>query len=236
MLYPGVGEAAHLLGASAVGLIDVGNPAGLNTHVDRVGITYSNGQTLGDSGSTVQVSSSIVGRRPVPACVMPQVVARIGVGRHLLDVTDPVDARRLRARVPPDRAAALEAEIALIASPPPVLLRGDPVEVLPDAVARVPADALPVVMTTWALSRFQVPERVRFLQRLEEVAAGRAVAWVSVEGVGVAPTIPTLGDRPASGHSIIGLGLFDGSAEQAEAVGRCWSRGRMLAWLAESPR
>jgi hypothetical protein len=38
-------------------------------------------------------------------------------------------------------------------------------------------------------------------------------------GVGVAPAIPTLGDRRASGHSIIG---------------RCWSRGRLLAWLADS--
>jgi len=60
------------------------------------------------------------------------------------------------------------------------------------------------------------------------------VAWVSVEGVGVAPTIPTLGDRRASGHSIIGLAVFDRPALRAEAIGRCWSRGRLLAWLADS--
>jgi hypothetical protein len=55
-----------------------------------------------------------------------------------------------------------------------------------------------------------------------------------VEGVGVAPAVPTLGDRRASGHSIIGLALFGHSALHTEAVGRCWSRGRMLAWLADS--
>jgi hypothetical protein len=64
------------------------------------------------------------------------------------------------------------------------------------------------------------------------------VAWVSVEGVGVAPEIPTLGDRPASGHSIIGLAVFDrhpeGTRLRTEALGRCWSRGRWLAWLADS--
>ncbi|MET9830263.1 hypothetical protein ABZ078_13275 [Streptomyces sp. NPDC006385] len=60
------------------------------------------------------------------------------------------------------------------------------------------------------------------------------MAWVSAEGVGVAPTIPTLGDRRASGHSIIGLAVFDHSTLRAEAVGRCWSRGRLLAWLAGS--
>jgi hypothetical protein len=72
------------------------------------------------------------------------------------------------------------------------------------------------------------------LGRLEAAAAGRAVAWVSAEGVGVgvAPTIPTLGDRPASGHTIIGLALFGTSAQPADAIGRCWSRGQVLEWLA----
>ena len=107
-----------------------------------------------------------------------------------------------------------------------------PSRLLPDAFARVPADALPVVTTTWALSRFPLESRLRFLHRLDEAAAGRAVAWVSAEGVGVAPAIPTLGDRRASGHSIIGLAVFDRSALRAEAIGRCWSRGRLLAWLA----
>jgi hypothetical protein len=49
--------------------------------------------------------------------------------------------------------------------------------------------------------------------------------------VGVAPAIPTLGDRRASGHSIIGLAVLDRSALRAEALGRCWSQGRWLAWL-----
>ena len=57
---------------------------------------------------------------------------------------------------------------------------------------------------------------------------------VSAEGVGVAPAIPTFGDRRASGHSIIGLAVFDQSALRAEAAGRCWSRGRLLAWRAGS--
>jgi hypothetical protein len=60
------------------------------------------------------------------------------------------------------------------------------------------------------------------------------VAWVSAEGVGVAPSIPTFGDRHASGHTIIGLALFGQSALHAEAIGRCWSRGRLLAWLTDS--
>jgi hypothetical protein len=234
VLHPAIAEAAHRVGATSVGLIDVGCSAALNLNVDRVGITYSDGRSLGDPTSPVQFTASIVGDRPVPTRGIPQVVARIGVDRDPLDVTDADDVRWLRACVPPDRperAARLDAELALLATAPPLLLRGNPVEVLLDAVARVPPDALPVVTTTWALSRFAVETRRRFLDRLEEAAAGRAVAWVSVEGVGVAPSIPTLGDRPASGHSLIGIAVLDGTARAPETVGRCWSRGRLLSWL-----
>jgi hypothetical protein len=235
VLYPAIVEAARRVGATSVGLIDVGCSAGLNLNVDRVGITYSNGQTLGDPTSPVQLSCSVVGDRPIPTRAMPEVVARVGVDLDPVDVTDADDARWLRACLFPEQpAATLEAEIALSATAPPLLLRGDAVELLPDAFARVPSDALAVVITTWALSQFSVDHRLRFLHRLEEATAGRAVAWVSAEGVGVAPTVPTLGDRPASGHSIIGLTVFDRSAPHTEAVGRCWSRGRLLAWLAAS--
>jgi hypothetical protein len=235
VLYPAIAEAARRAGAQAAGLIDVGCSAGLNLNVDRVGITYSNGQSLGDPSSAVQLPCSVVGDRPIPAQPMPEVVARVGVDLDPLDVTDADDARWLRACLPPDqpeRAARLEAELALADAAPPLLLRGDAVELLPDAFARVPADALAVVTTTWTLSRFPPESRLRFLHRLEQAAAGRPVVWVSAEGVGVAPAVPTLGDRPASGHSIIGLAIFGQSALRAEAVGRCWSKGRFLEWLA----
>jgi hypothetical protein len=237
VLYPAIAEAARRAGANAVGLIDVGCSAGLNLNVDRVGITYSNGQSLDDPSSPVQLSSSIVGGRPIPTRAMPEVVARVGIDLDPVDVTDADDARWLRACLWPDqpeRIARLDAEMALAATAPPLLLRGDAVEVLPDAFAQVPAGALPVVTTTWALSRFPLESRLRFLHPLDEAATGRSVAWVSVEGVGVGPAIPTFGDRHASGHSIIGLALFEQSALRAEAIGRCWSRGRLLAWLADS--
>jgi len=235
VLYPAIAEAARRVGANAIGLIDLGCSAGLNLNVDRVGITYSNGQSLGDMSSPVQQASSVAGDRRIPMQPIPAVVARVGVDREPVDVTDADDARWLRACLYPDqpeRLATLEAEMALAAAAQPLLLQGDAIEVMPEAFARVPADALPVVTTTWALSQFGLESRLRFLHRLDEAAARRTVAWVSVEGVGVAPAIPTLGDRRASGHSIIGLAVLDGSAQRAEAIGRCWSQGRFLAWLA----
>jgi hypothetical protein len=232
VLYPAIAEAAHRMGATMIALIDVGRAAGLNLTVDRVGVTYDNGQSLGDASSPVRLSASVVGDRPLPVRTIPEVVARITVAADPVDITNPDDARWLRACLPPDRQEQLAAELALAATTPPRLLAGDPVELLPDALAHVPDDALPVVTTTWALSNLSLEARLRFLQRLDEAATHRPVAWVSAEGVGVAPAIPTMGDRRASGHSIIGLALFSHYTLRAEALGRTWSQGRMLTWLA----
>ncbi|GAA1430559.1 hypothetical protein GCM10009616_15450 [Microlunatus lacustris] len=236
VLHPAIAEAAHRAGASAVGLIDVGDAAGLNLQVDRVGVACSDGQFRGDRSSPVQLTATVVGHRSLPARAVPPVVSRVAVGTDLVDVTDPDDGRWLRACLPPDRPeqlADLEAVLCLAATSAPSLLRGDVVDVLPAALAQVPAGALPVVTTTWALSSWRPEARLRFLHRLHEVAAGRAVAWVSAEGVGVAPSVPTLGDRRASGHSLIGLALLDGSTAAPDVLGRCWSRGRLLSWLAD---
>ncbi|GAB3253551.1 DUF2332 domain-containing protein [Arthrobacter pigmenti] len=235
VLYPAIAEAARRTDARAVGLIDVGCSAGLNLNVDRVGIRYGNGQTLGSSSSPVQVTSSVVGGAAVPTRAMPEVTTRVGVDHDPVDVTNADEARWLRACVwpdQPDRTTMLEAEMELAAADPPLLLQGDVVDVLPDAFAQVPSHALPIVTTTWTLSSLPLERRLRFVQRLDEAAASRTVAWVSAEGVGVAPAIPTLGDRRASGHSILGLASFNQGTLHAEAVGRCWSRGRILSWLA----
>lgn len=237
VLYPAIAEVVRRTEANAIGLIDVGCSAGFNLNVDRVGINYGNGQSLGDPSSPVQVSASIVKDRAVPTHTMPEVVARIGIDLDPIDTSDANEARWLRACLPPDqpeRTARLEGELELTTSAPPFMMRGEVVELLPAALARVPANALPVVTTTWSLSDLPLESRLRFLQCLDAAATKRPIAWVSVEGVGVAPAIPTFGDRPASGHSIIGLAVFGHSTLHAEAVGRCWLRGQMLAWLADS--
>ncbi|MGU3434986.1 DUF2332 family protein [Actinomycetes bacterium M1A6_2h] len=214
VLYPAIVEAARRVDAPAVGLIDVECGAGLNLIVDRVGITYSSGQTLGHMASPVQVTARLIGEHPAPSGSIPPVVARIGLD------SDPVDVGRLLAEYP---SAAPEAR--LLESTPHVLLRDS----LSDAIDRVPDDAMPIVMTTWALSRYYRERRLQFVDTLR--GAGRTMAWVSAEGVGVAPEVSTLGDRPASGHSIIGVAVVRDGVVRAEAAGRCWSRGAVLSWL-----
>lgn len=237
MLYPAIAEAARRAGATAVGLIDVRCVAGFTLNVDRVGIRYSSGISLGARDSPVQVSCSLVGKMPVPAHELPEVVKRIGIDRDPIDVSDADETRWLLDCLAPDQMeqlARLEAEIALAQAAPPLLLRGDSLDLLPEAVARVPSDALAVVTTTWSLSSFSTEKRLRLLHILHEASTEHAVVLVSAEGVGVAPGVPTLGDRAASGHSIIGLTEFNRLGPQSSALGRCWGKGRILEWLGTS--
>ena len=142
VLYPAIAEAARRTGASAIGLVDVGGAAGLNLIVDRVAIAYSNGQSAGDTASPVQVPATLVRTRRIPTAAIPPVNVRVVVGPDTLDVTDPADAAWLRTCLgtDPTRLAGLDAQLRLTAAVRPVLLRGDPVELLAHALARVPAD------------------------------------------------------------------------------------------------
>lgn len=236
VLLPAVAEAARRAGALAVGLVSVGCGAGFDLALDRSYVTYGDGTGLGDPSSPVRTTCGLPQGGHVPDRAVPEVVARVGIDPDPSDVTDPVDARWLRACLAPDdrpRRSRLDAEVGLLAELRPTLLHGDVLDRLPDALALVPAAALPVVLTTWSLSALAPTDRLRFLQALDAAATRRTVAWVSVEGVGVAPGVPTFGDRPASGHSIVGITLLAHASLRSEAVGRCWSRGRLLAWLAQ---
>ncbi len=234
LLYPAIAEAARRVGASKVGLVDVGCSAGLNLNVDRVGIAYSDGASLGDASSPLQLTCEVVGEGRVPALAIPDVVARVGVDLNPVDVTDTDDARWLRACLWPDqpeRVERLNAAIALASSSPPTLLAGDALDVLPDALALIPDDALPVVTTTWALSYFSLEGRLRFLRRLDEAAADRPIAWVSGEGVGIAPSVPTMGDSRLAAHSVVGLAVAERGSLRVDAIGRCHPHGTWLEWL-----
>ncbi|MEE4024542.1 DUF2332 domain-containing protein [Gordonia sp. PKS22-38] len=238
VLYPALADAAHRLGADDIGVIDVNPGAGLNVHTDRVAITYSTGESLGDSSSRVSIDCRVVGQHAIPTRSLPRVVARVGIGTDIVDLADPDDVLWLRACGPPDQdepADQLDAAVGVAAAQPPVLLRGDVLDVVDDAIDKVPAGALPLVTTTWALSALPLESRLRWLQRLGDIAARRPIAWISVEGVGVSPSIPTMGDRRASGHSIVGLTVLGSSDLHSQAVGRCWSRGRVMSWLNASP-
>ena len=235
VLAPAIAIAAARLGATAVALIDVGCSAGLNLSVDRIGVTYSDGSSCGDVDSPLHLTCELRGGGAVPLEPLPPVVARVGVDLNPVDVKVEADARWLRACVwpdQPDRIERLDAAIALSRDAPPTLLQGNAIDVLPDALALVPDDALVIVTTTWAVAYFPLEDRLRFLRRLDEQSATRPLAWVSAEGVGIAPGVPTMGDSRLAAHSLVGLLTFEGRRMHAETLARCHPHGAWVEWLA----
>lgn len=166
-------------------LIEVGASAGLCLYPDRYNYVYD-GRPVGPPGP-VQLRCATSGPVPIPA-TLPEIVARIGVDLNPLDVTVPDDIAWLRALIWPgpvavERVQRLEAAAAIAAREPPLLLRGDLLDRLPDALALVPEAATPVVMHTAVLPYLDVAHRVAFTDRMRSLS----VRWVAQEGAGMVP-------------------------------------------------
>jgi hypothetical protein len=166
-------------------LVEVGTSAGLCLYPDRYSYEYD-GRPVGPRRD-VHLRCTTSGPVPLPDA-LPQVVARIGIDLNPLDVTDPDDVAWLRALVWPgpvegERLQRLAAAAAVAAQEPPVLLVGDLVERLPDALALLPAGATPVVLHTAVLPYVGEARRTAFVERVRSLP----VRWVAQEGAGMVP-------------------------------------------------
>lgn len=235
-LAPLVAEAARRLGVDRVALIDVGRPAGLNLVVDLARVDYSTGVSLGSPGSPVRITADVIRRAAPPSTALPTVERRIVLARSPLDLGSASERLLAVESSPIERREAALAQADLLAGHGVVRVPGDPVATLSSAVSSLPAGVTPIVTTTWAVSALAASRRAALLAAVASLARERRIAWVSVEGVGVAPSIPTFGDRPASGHSILGVAVSSGGQLRFDAVGRCWQRGAKVAWLGEDVR
>jgi hypothetical protein len=166
-------------------LIEVGTSAGLCLYPDRYSYEYDD-RPVGPRRD-VHLHCATSGTVPLPA-TLPQVDARIGIDLNPLDVTDPDDLAWLRALVwqgpvEAERLQRLDAAAAVAAQEPPVLLTGDLVERLPDALSLLPAGATPVVLHTAVLPYVGEARRTAFVERVRSLP----VRWVAQEGAGMVP-------------------------------------------------
>ncbi len=166
-------------------LVEVGTSAGLCLYPDRYGYVYDS-RPVGPPGPVV-IHCTTSGAVPVPAAP-PEVVARIGVDLHPLDVTAADDLAWLRALVWPgpgeaERLHRLEAAAAIAAAEPPTLLTGDLLDLLPAALALVPDGATPVVLHTAVLPYLDSGHRAAFVRLVRSLP----VRWIAQEGAGMVP-------------------------------------------------
>jgi hypothetical protein len=182
-----------------IALVDLGTGAGLGLHLDRYHYTYDlpdgSRRSVGDPAAAVRLECQVrAGAPPVPARV-PVIAARVGVDAEPLDLADPHVRAWLAACVPPEAGAVTRfaAASALARAAPAPSVRGDLVDVLPAAVATLPADALLCLVDTYVHVFLPPADLRRFDALVTELGRERDLDWVSVD-----PLVPLGPDARAT--------------------------------------
>jgi hypothetical protein len=234
LLGPALTEVAAQFG-KPLGLIDVGCSAGLNLLCDRYLLDYGPAGITGPADSEIRLTCEVIaGDPPIPAR-LPPIAARIGLDRDPVELSNDDSVRWQLACVWPDTGRLSRTRRALEMARDAQLdvVRGDAVDAVPDLLATLPTECVPVVVTTWAFVYLPVDRRIDFLEVLRSSSAGGPVAWISGEAPGVVPILPNV--RPPAADlgvqaSVLGLVTFSGSDFDARVLGYVHPHGRSLEW------
>lgn len=166
-----------------IALLEVGASAGLCLYPDRYSYRYTGGGAVraldpASGPSTVVLESTVRGRR-MPEIALPEIVWRAGIDLHPLDPAAPETAAWLAGLVWPGetgRAERVRAALAIAAADPPLMIAGDAVELLPEALASAPAGATLVIQTPGVLAHIPWVGRRRVIDAAR--AAGR---WITID-------------------------------------------------------
>ena len=236
VLYPAIALAAREL-RGPVAILEVGAAAGLNLLFDRYWFDYGAAGTVGDPASPVRARCQLRGGlRPPISQPAPQVVARLGIDAHPVDIRDADQVLWLRSLVWPehsDRVQLLERAIAVAGRDPPPLDRGRLPEAVTKAATSIAPDHPLVVFHSVTLAYLTPEERDRFGVLLAEVARHRALAWVAFEGPGACPASVEWARRAEvwANFGLLSLTRFDQGRRADRLLGRVEMHGRWLEWL-----
>ena len=194
MLMPALSLAAADTGP--VAHLDVGASGGLNLLIDRFAYHY----VADDDGEDHQLGTSLDvvltaqtrGAGPIPTS-LPTIVARCGIDRHPIDITDDTEAHWLEACIWPDQAERfhrLRRTIDLAREHPPEVLAGDAVTSLKPAAERLTRAGHLVVTTSWTLNYLQAEQRTEFSATLDRIGATTDISWVVAEAPALTPELP----------------------------------------------
>ncbi len=176
-LRPALCHAARFFPGRPLALVEIGASAGLNLLWDQYCCRYASGETAGNPGSPVQITSSFRGpARPDLAAPVPAISHRIGLDLHPVDAGDPDDALWLRSLVWPENAerrALLECALAFRASFPIDLRGSDGFAALPGVAREIPPGPVLTVYHTHTANQITAEARAGFLATIEALGRRR---------------------------------------------------------------
>jgi hypothetical protein len=142
-----------------VHLIEVGASAGILLRFHRYGY-HLGGRRFGDPDSPVQISALWHSSAPVPDLdVLPPLASTTGIDLNPLNAADPADRHWLEALVFPEnrhQADLLHNALDAVAADPPVIHRGDAIDLCQVLARQLPPDEPRVVFH--AVTRLHVPK------------------------------------------------------------------------------
>jgi len=226
-----------------IALVDLGTGAGLGLQLDRYRYRFGD-RTLGDPDAALTITPELRGRpAPLPAR-MPTIAARLGVDVEPLDLGDHRVREWLAACIPPETTAVdrFAAATEVARAHPADLVRAEVVDDVVGLCARMPEDALLVLVDTYVHVFLTDEQRARFRRQLTEL--GRDLVWISVDplvplGPGGTESVQYLPVPPraleASRAGVTGVvGQLsvsrDGTAE-GEVLGLAHPGGAWIEWL-----
>jgi hypothetical protein len=159
-------------------LIEIGPSAGLNLIWDKYGVRYGAVAAV-NADAPLVIDCELRGARVPPVGPAPAVSGRVGLELNPVDLTNADDRDWLRALIWPDqgtRLTRLDKAIALFAAQKPAIVAGDALALLPDALALVPRESVPVVYHTIAVYQFSHEMRDA-LESILTIAGLRRPVW-----------------------------------------------------------
>jgi len=228
-------------------LIDLGSGAGLGLHLDRYCHRVGAGRQLGDEASPLVLECRIDGTHGLPAQgTLPRIGERVGIDLDPLDLADPVDRRWARACIPPetDSLERFDRAARLVGAHPCRVIRGEALATLPAVLDAVPGDRYPVVTDAYTAVFFSDRERARLGELLGRQAAGRDLAWISldplvplgvegrrsVQGIAVPPDL--VAEYRAHGvFALLGVVRFAGGRPRGDLLARSHPSGTTMTWM-----
>lgn len=175
-------------------LVEVGASAGLCLFPDRYDYAWPPLGGLRGSGGPV-LTAQASGPLPLPVR-HPEVAWRAGIDLNPLDVTDPDATAWLENLVWPEqdgRGERLRAAIDVARQDPPLLVRGDLLDRLPDLLEQAAPHGTPVVLHSAVVAYLDEPDRRRFHALMTDLVTAGRCRWISNEGPRVLPDVT--GDR-----------------------------------------
>jgi hypothetical protein len=225
VLLPAFGIVAERARSHPLALVEIGASAGFNLLWDSYGYDYGTGRKYGNVNSPVQLSCKPRGeiQPPIPER-FPHIASRCGIDLQPVDVYDQDAVDWLRALIWPEHSARVELlhhAVEVVRRDPPLIHRGDALELLPEIMEQVPEEAVLCLYHTFVINQFPREARERLATLMDTYGAKHDLFCISIAALGT------------DGPQLRLLAYQDGEKTE-HLLANCSGHAQWIEWLASA--